>query len=340
MERFVRDYISSNASDEILFCFHGGEPLLAGLDFYRKVIVWQQQYAGSKKITNTIQTNGTKIDESWAAFFKENDFLVGISIDGPEEIHNARRGGSWAAAMRGLEHLKRAGVEFNTLSAVSNASAGRGVEIYEFLKSIGSRYMQLLPVAEFIDSERIAQRGGELAGWSISPRDWGRFLIDVFEKWVAADVGEYFVTTFDATLAGYMGVQPGICAFGENCGSALVVEHTGDVYSCDHFVYSEHRVGNIDNQSLGVMVSGGAQFRFGALKSDSLGDMCRACIYLPLCNGECPKHREQSSGRHLLCERMRGEGYAAYFRFTRPYFEKMRELLERGLPAAAIMQNL
>lgn len=330
MERFVSDYIASNVGDEVLFCFHGGEPLLAGIDFYHKVIGWQQKYAGRKRITNTLQTNGTKIDQRWAEFFAEHDFLIGISIDGPEEVHNARRGNSWAAAMRGLECLKRAGVEFNTLSAVSSASAGRGADVYQFLKSIGSRYMQFLPVAEFLDDGHIAARSGQVAQWSIGASDWGQFLIDVFDRWVICDVGQYFVTTFDAVLAGYCGVPPGICAFGENCGSAVVVEHTGDVYSCDHFVYPQHRLGSIDEKSLGTMVRSGEQFRFGAAKSDSVGAKCRSCLYLPLCHGECPKHRDES-GDNLLCD-----GYVAFFRHSRPYFEQMRELLERGIPASAV----
>lgn len=331
MERFVSDYIASNVGDEVLFCFHGGEPLLAGLDFYRKVIGWQQKYAGRRRITNTLQTNGTKIDAQWAEFFAEHDFLIGISIDGPEEVHNERRGNSWAAAMRGLECLKRASVEFNTLSAVSSASAGRGAEIYDFLKSIGSRYMQFLPVAEFLDDGHIAARAGEVAPWSIEAKEWGRFLIDVFDRWVTSDVGQYFVTTFDAVLAGYCSVQPGICAFGENCGSAVVVEHTGDVYSCDHFVYPHYRLGNIDSQSLGAMVRSGEQFRFGATKSDSVGAKCRACLYLPICHGECPKHRDEK-GDNVLCD-----GYVAFFRHSRPYFEQMRELLQRGIPASAVV---
>lgn len=330
LEQFIKQYIEGNAVDEVTFCWHGGEPLLAGLPFYERALEFQAKYAGAKKITNTLQTNGTLVTDELAQFFAANDFLVGISIDGMEEVHNATRGNSWAKVMQGVECLKRNGAEFNTLSAVSSASAGRGVEIYRFLKSIGSRYIQFLPVQEFVQAGRIAT-AGEVADFSIDARDWGRFCIDVFEDWVIGDVGEIFVQLFDATLANYCGVRAGICSLNESCGDALVVEYTGDTYSCDHFVYPEYRLGNISEQSLTQMFRSGSQFKFGADKHTGLHIDCTRCEYLKLCHGECPKHRD-AQGLSALCE-----GYKMFFRFTRPYFEQMRDALVMERPASVVI---
>ncbi|MEG2728805.1 MAG: anaerobic sulfatase maturase [Mucinivorans sp.] len=332
LETFIRQYIEGNTVAEITFCWHGGEPLLAGLPFYRRALELQAKYAGDKKIINTLQTNGTLIDKEWATFFAANDFLVGISIDGPQEVHNATRGNSFASVMRGVECLQSADVQFNTLSAVSSVSAGRGVEIYRFLKSIGSRYIQFLPVQEFKEGSLIvAPAKGTVADFSIEASQWGRFNIDVFEEWVVGDVGETFVQLFDATLANYCGVMAGICSLNESCGDALVVEYTGDTYSCDHFVYPEYRLGNIGERSLASMFSSAEQFRFGAAKYAALSADCLSCQFLNLCHGECPKHRD-ALGRSVLCE-----GYKMFFRFTRPYFEFMREGLSRERPASTVI---
>ncbi|MEG0468068.1 MAG: anaerobic sulfatase maturase [Mucinivorans sp.] len=332
LETFIKQYIEGNTVDEVSFCWHGGEPLLAGLPFYQRALELQAKYAGGKKIINTLQTNGTLITDEWAQFFAANDFLIGISIDGPQAVHQATRGNSFARAMRGVECLQRADAQFNTLSAVSSASAGRGVEIYRFLKSIGSRYIQFLPVQEFKDGDLIVQPGkGAVADYSISASDWGRFNIDVFEEWVTGDVGETFVQLFDATLANYCGVRAGICSLNESCGDALVVEYTGDTYSCDHFVYPEYRLGNIATDSLQKMFRSSRQFNFGAAKHTTLHEDCVRCEFLRLCHGECPKHRDES-GLSSFCE-----GYKMFFRFTRPYFEFMRDALGQERPASTVI---
>lgn len=331
LEKFVRDYIEGNEVDEVTFCWHGGEPLLAGLPFYERAMDLQTKYAGGKRIVNTLQTNGTMVDQRWAHFFAEHNFLVGISIDGPQAVHDARRGGSFAKAMQGVEAMQRAGAQFNTLSAVSDASAGRGVEIYRFLKSIGSQFMQFLPVSEFVEGDLIAARKGDMAPWSISARDWGRFMIDVFEEWVVQDVGRSYVQLFDATLANYCGVRAGICSLNESCGDALIVEYTGDTYSCDHFVYPEYRLGNLESSDLRTMFRSSAQFKFGADKHTGLHGDCLGCEFRRLCYGECPKHRDEQ-GVNMLCE-----GYKMFFKKTKPYFEVMRDALERGEQAAAVM---
>lgn len=330
LEKYISDYIQANAVDEVTFCWHGGEPLLAGLPFYEKAIEFQQKYKGNKKILNTLQTNGTLLNDQWAQFFTQNDFLIGISIDGPESVHNATRGNSWAKVMQGVEFLQRNDTQFNTLSAVSRASEGRGVEIYRFLKSIGSRYLQFLPVQEFIQEGHIAT-SGTVADFSIDSRAWGRFNIDVFEEWVIRDVGEIFVQLFDATLANTCGVRAGICSLNESCGDALIVEYTGETYSCDHFVYPEYRLGNIKERSLEAMFRSSEQFRFGARKHTDLHRDCLRCEFLHLCHGECPKHRN-GEGLSSLCE-----GYKIFFKFSRPYFEQMRLALEAERPASTVM---
>lgn len=330
LEKFVKDYIQGNQVDQVTFCWHGGEPLLAGLPFYEKALEFQKRYAGNKSIVNTLQTNGTLLTDEWAQFFTRNSFLIGISLDGPQDVHNATRGNSWAHVMRGVECLQRNNTEFNTLSAVSSASAGRAVEIYKFLKSIGSKYLQFLPVQEFVADNRIAT-SGMVADFSIDSRAWGRFMIDVFDHWVLCDVGEIFVQLFDATLANHCGVRAGICSLNESCGDALVVEYTGDTYSCDHFVYPEYRLGNIGQDDLCSMFRSGSQFRFGAGKHTALSADCVMCEFLHLCHGECPKHRNEN-GLSVLCE-----GYKMFFRYTKPYFLEMRRALELGQPASVVI---
>lgn len=331
LEQFVQQYIGGNQVPEVTFCWHGGEPLLAGIDFYKKAIEYQEQYRGDKKIVNTLQTNGTKVTDEWAQFFAANEFLIGVSIDGPEAVHNATRGNSFGAAMRGVEALQRAGAQFNTLSAVSRHSVGRGAEIYHFLKSIGSKYHQYLPVAEFLDTQGRISHQGTAADFSISGADWGQFMVDIFDRWVVADVGQVFVQLFDSTLAGTCGVPAGVCSMNESCGDALVVEYTGEVYSCDHFVYPEYALGNIGQQSLASMFRSGRQFRFGANKHTGLSNKCTRCKWLHLCHGECPKHRD-AAGLSLLCA-----GYERFFSHSAPYFVRMRDLLEQGLPPALVM---
>ncbi len=352
LEEFVQQYIAANEVPVVSFCWHGGEPLLAGLDFFERAMALQQRYRGKKQIENTIQTNGTLINADWARFFAKNNFLVGVSIDGPAPVHNANRLNRGALptfdnVMAGIETLKSHGAEFNTLSAVSAASQGRGVEIYRFLKSIGSHYMQFLPVVEH--TKRVENYPREVivpptdpdshrAPWSVSSAGYGRFLNDVFDEWILADVGRYFVQIFDATLAGWCGVQPGLCAFCESCGDSLVVEHNGDVYSCDHFVYPEYRLGNIASDHLGSMFRTPEQFAFGLAKRNSLPLECRRCPYLHLCHGECPKHRFTPSGRDQA-ERINDlcEGLTTFYKHTEPYMLRMRELLEARQPASQVI---
>ena len=349
LETYIRQYIQGASQQTITFCWHGGEPLMAGLPFFRKAMELQRKYAGDKVIENTLQTNGILVNDDWCAFFKDNNFLVGLSLDGPEDIHDAFRhdcGGAptFARVMKALELMNRTGVDFNILSTVNARSEGRGAEVYKFLRSL-NRYMQFLPVVEYV-----RQRPGKRplivspdeedaveAPWSVSAKGYGQFMCDVFDEWVKYDVGNWFVQLFDVTLANWCGVQPPLCAFGEVCGDGMVVEHNGDVYSCDHFVYPEYCLGNIMTGELADMYRSEDQQSFGRDKRDALPLECKRCNYYFLCHGECPKHRfgYAKNGEpymNVLCE-----GYKMFFRHTDPYMRYMKMLIEKGQPASGVM---
>ncbi|CDN31207.1 Putative arylsulfatase regulatory protein [Mucinivorans hirudinis] len=339
LEEYVAQYIEANDTPRVDFCWHGGEPLMAGMDFYRKALAFQNRYKGTKEIGNTLQTNGLLLTDDFCKFFADNNFLIGISIDGPESVHNATRftasgEGTFARVMQAIERMHRHKTEFNTLSAVSRYSQGRGAEIYRFMKAIGSRYMQFLPVVEYQKDGVICppEADGTLAEWSVTARGYGRFLKDVFEEWVVGDVGLYYVQMFDATLAGWYGVPAGVCSFNEVCGDGLVVEHNGDVYSCDHFVYPDHRLGNILRDDLRGMFTGSRQFSFGVNKRNTLPQSCEQCEWLTLCHGECPKHRFED-GKNALCE-----GFASYFKYTKPYMEFMKKCLDEQKPPSMVTE--
>ena len=349
LERYISQYIEAVQVPTVTFCWHGGEPLLAGLDFFEKAVALQDRYKGAKQIENSLQTNGLLVNTEWCDFFRQNNFLIGISIDGPKEIHDAYRrdrGGhpTFDRVMRAVEMMAVGGVEYNTLSTINNRCAGQGRRIYEFMRSI-SRYMQFLPVVEHTvptPSGRAAivppgTEGSKVAPWSITPKAFGKFMCDIFDEWVVNDVGERFVQLFDITLAQWCGVQPSLCAFCPTCGDGLVVEHNGDVYMCDHFVYPEYRLGNIGEEHLRDMQRKPELFRFGVEKRNSLPSDCRRCEYLFACRGECPKHRfaitrRGERGLNALCE-----GYRHFFEYTAPYMQQMRSLLEQGLEASRIV---
>jgi len=346
LETLTKQYVESNDVPEVTFNWHGGEPLVMGLDFYRKAVELQQKYAGGKIVHNTLQTNGTLVTPEWADFFRENNFLIGISIDGPADIHDKFRkdkGGqnTFDKVMRGVNLLRQRGVQFNTMTTVNKASEGRGAEVYRFLKSIGSRYMQFMPVVEHVmypvDSQGRMQKkarpyivspetpGAYLARWSVSSQGFGRFMCDIFDEWWRYDVGRYFVNIFDATLAGYCGAQPGSCAYAATCGGNLVVEHNGDVYPCDHFVYPEYFSGNIGSVPLRQIASSDMQRSFGLNKRNTLPSKCISCKYVNVCHGECPKHRfsktdNGDTGLSTLCS-----GYYMFFEHTAPYMLQMRD---------------
>lgn len=358
LETVVKEYIAANDVEDVTFNWHGGEPLVLGLDFYRKAMEFQKKYGEGKKIHNTLQTNGTLITQEWADFFKQNDFLLGISIDGPKDIHDKFRkdkGGmpTFDRVMRGLAYLRQTGVEFNTMSTINKVSEGRGLEVYQFLKFIGSRYMQFMPVVEHVkypvgpDGRLMkkarpfivdpAEDGAQLAPWSISSVAFGKFMCDIFDWWVRNDVGSYYVNLFDATLANYCGVQPGTCVYSDTCGNNSVIEHNGDLYPCDHFVYKKYLIGNITEKSIKEMMESSSQIRFGINKRNGLPTKCIRCKHFHVCHGECPKHRfnkteSGQTGLNALCE-----GYYMFYSHVAPYMEKMKELLDAQTAPSLVM---
>lgn len=350
LENYTKQYIEANDVPEVTFCWHGGEPLLLGIGFYERAMDLQAKYANGKTIHNTLQTNGVLINDAWCDLFAQHNFLIGISIDGPKDIHDSFRltkqqEPTFDKVMAAIELMKSKGVEFNTLSVVNSKCEGRGAEIYNFFKSIGSRYMQFLPAVEHTIKKDGHHRplivspeceGAEISEWSISPLGYGKFLNDIFDQWVLSDVGNYFVQMFDATLANTCGVTPGVCSMCETCGDALVVEHNGDVYSCDHFVYPEYKLGNIGEMHLIDIYNSKARIDFGLAKRNSLADECLKCRHYGVCRGECPKHRFDK-GRDGYRKSTLCEGLKLFFNHTEPYMEFMRLQLSKGESPAWVM---
>lgn len=351
LERFVKEYIEMQPVPQVLFTWHGGETLMCDQSFYRKALELQRRYGAGREITNVLQTNGVLLNDDWCRFFADNNFLIGISIDGPEHCHNRYRknnagDGTFAQVMRGIELLHRHGVEFNTLSVINDYNSKYPLEVYQFLKQIGSGYMQFSPIVERIDQSQSgglalqlpSSECGELAPWSVTPEDFGKFYITIFDTWVRNDVGQQFVQLFDATLACRVGAQPGVCIFAPKCGHAAVMEFNGDVYSCDHFVFPSQKLGNIYSKPLLSMMLSAEQSAFGDAKQTSLPKVCRECEYLSLCNGECPKNRiaqsqDGESGLNYLCK-----GYKAYFAHVLPYMDFMANELYHQRPPANVME--
>ena len=347
LEKCIKEYLEINDAEEITFDWHGGEPLLLGLEYFETIAKLQNKYKGRKKILNTIQTNATLINADFASFFRENDFLVGVSIDGPQYIHDKYRKDKGAfptfdKVLRGIELLHRYGVEFNTLTTINKASEGKGLEVYDFMKKIGSHYMQFMPVVEYVNAKtnRITSPDDEnckLAPWSVNPVKYGEFMCEIFDFWVRNDVGEYFVNLFDSTLANYCGVNPGTCVYSETCGANVVVEHNGDIYPCDHFVYTRHKLGNICEMSLGDIVASDIMTEFGINKRNALPSECLRCKYYFACHGECPKHRFDKTvngeqGLNALCK-----GLQLFFSYTEPYMIEMRKLYFSGKSPSEVM---
>ena len=351
---FVRQTIDAHAAQPVVsFAWQGGEPTLRGVEFFERVVQLQQEYANGKKIENAFQTNGILIDARWCAFLAEHAFLVGLSVDGPEALHDQYRrdrGGrpTFAAVMRALALLKQHGVAFNTLTTVHRGNAHSPLEVYRFLRDTGSQFLQFIPIVERaaeqpgIDSLTLIEptdaARAQVTPWSVDPVAYGDFLVAIFEEWVRRDVGRVFVQQFDVALESWCGLEPSLCVFRETCGSALALEHNGDLYSCDHFVYPQHRLGNLMNASLGEMVSSPQQAAFGEAKRDRLPAECRSCDVRFACNGECPKHRfmpakDGSRDLNYLCA-----AYKRFFHHIDPAMRFMAEELVHQRPPANVMR--
>ncbi len=327
LEEFIRQYIEAQTMHEVMFTWHGGETFMRPLSFYKRALELQQKYAGGHVISNSIQTNGTLITEEWARFLHDNNWLVGVSIDGPQEFHDEFRRTrqdkpTWAKVRQGIDLLNRFGVEWNAMAVVNDYNADYPLDFYRFFRDeLQCHYIQFAPIVE---------RGLDC---NVSPQQWGTFLCTIFDEWVRHDVGSTFVQLFDSTLANWMGVTPGVCTLAKECGHAAVMEWNGDVYSCDHFVFPEHKLGNIKEQTIVGMMYGEQQMRFGRMKHESLPLQCRQCEWLFACNGECPKNRLEG-GLNYLCE-----GYNRFFRHVAPTMDRMKWLLRHRLPPAQVMQE-
>lgn len=341
LESYIRQYIEQQNVDTISFVWQGGEPTLAGLDFFERVMALQRTYQNGKRIENSIQTNGILLDETWCEFLKQNGFLVGISIDGPKPFHDTFRktasGESvFDQVIHGIELLRQYDVAFNTLTTLNRSNSHEPLAVYQFLKQIGSTFMQFIPIVEWTEQSDGHQENGALSvtKWSVEPDQFGTFLCSIFDEWVRNDVGMYFVQYFDVALERWFGVPASLCLFAETCGLAPAIEHNGDVYACDHYVSPEYKLGNIQNQSLDSMVFSKQQNEFAQAKKDTLPMICQQCPYLFACQGECPKNRfptskEGQPGLNYLCE-----GYKQFFSHIDPYMRFMaNELTCRQSPA-------
>ncbi|MBR2428816.1 MAG: anaerobic sulfatase-maturation protein [Alistipes sp.] len=351
LELFVKEYIHSQTTSDVLFIWHGGEPLLRPISFYERAVELQRRYADGRRVDNCIQTNATLLDEEWCKFLGKHNFLVGVSIDGACEMHDAMRRtrngeSSFRDVIRGIRLLEKYRVEWNAMATVNAANVERPLEFYRFFRDeLACRYLQFTPVVERISVEggvprlmHAGESGGEVTPYSITAEQWGRFLCAIFDEWVHNDVGEFFVQLFDTTLANWVGAPAGVCTMSKYCGHSAVIEHNGDLYSCDHFVFPEYRLGNLRDSLLIDMMYGAKQRAFGANKYTSLPQKCRECRYEFACHGECPRNRfivteDGEAGLNYLCE-----GYYAFFEHAHEAMDYMRGQLEQGMPPANIMR--
>ena len=353
LEKFIKEYIEAQTTPQVLFTWHGGETLMRPISFYKRALELQRIYGRGRQIDNCIQTNGTLLTDEWCQFFKDNNFLVGVSIDGPQEFHDeyrrtATNKPTFVKVMNGINLLNKHGVEWNALAVVNDYNADYPIEFYRFFKQIGCKYIQFSPIVERVvmreDGLTLApgMQGGDagLADFSITPEQWGNFLCTIFDEWVHNDVGEYFVQLFDATLANWVGQAPGVCILAEECGHAGVMEFNGDVYSCDHFVYPEHLLGNLHTKTITEMMYSDQQNKFAKMKKQMLPQQCKECKFLFACHGECPKNRFLNDkygnyGLNYLCK-----GYRQFFEHVEPYMNFMKRELENHRAPANVMKQI
>ena len=323
LETFIRQYMEAQTSAEVLFTWHGGEPLLLPISYYERALQLQQKYAHGRHVDNCLQTNGTLLTDEWCRFFRQNNFLVGISIDGPASMHSRYRQ-QFDRVLHGIELLKRHGVMWNSMATIHQANADEPEAFYQFFKDIGCEYLQFTPIVE--------QTGGQLTPESVTPRQWGTFLTRLYDLWIREDVGRVFVQLFDATLANWVGQPPGVCSMGALCGHSAALQPDGSLYSCDHFVFPEYRLGNIREQTITELMYGERQLRFGRNKLDGIAEKCKDCPYLFACHGECPKNRILPGGENYLCE-----GYRQFFHHVTPTMDFMVQEIAAGRAPANVM---
>ena len=359
LEAYIREYINSQPGPSVVFDWQGGEPTLLGVDFFKRALDLQKKYHQGKQISNTLQTNGTLLDEAWCAFLAKNKFLVGLSMDGPEAIHNACRVDkngepTGDRVLNALRLMQKHGVEVNILAAVNSISSRHPLDVYRYFKKQGVHFIQFIPIVE-----RLPDPGAEkpelslatppslfgeeksraVTPWSVEPEQYGDFLISIFDEWIRNDVGDIFVMNFEWLLGIWAGMGPGVCYLSRRCGQSLILEHNGDVFSCDHFMYPGYRLGNILKDGLRKMAESKNQIAFGAAKETALPDYCRRCNYLFACRGGCPKHRflitpDGKPGLNYLCT-----GLRKFYDYVSPAMKEMTELIGKGIPARKIMET-
>lgn len=352
LETFIQQYFLAQTQPYVSFTWHGGEPLLRPISFYKKALKLQQKYGKGFYIENSLQTNGTLLTDEWCRFFKENNFLIGLSIDGPATVHDAYRQtlsgkGSFQKVLNGIHLLNKHGVEWNAMAVVNAQNVKDAATFYNFFKSINCHFIQFTPIVERLvphaDGRCLAsvnEQTQTMSPLSVTPEEWGTFLCDLFDLWIKEDVGTYYIQMFDATLANWVGQTPGLCTLSKSCGHASVMEHNGDVFACDHFVFPEYKRGNIHTQTITEMMYSPEQLQFGKNKWQSLPRQCKECSFLFACYGECPKNRFAidaygNKGLNYLCK-----GYKRFFAHVAPYMQFMKEQLEKELPPADVMLHL
>jgi|WetSurMetagenome_2_1015567.scaffolds.fasta_scaffold00195_18 uncharacterized protein len=358
LEAYTREYIKSQAGPSVEFDWQGGEPSLLGVAFFERALAFQKKYGKGRQILNSLQTNGTLIDEEWCAFLSKNKFLVGLSMDGPDAVHDACRvdmdgNPTCARVSDALKLMQKHGVEVNILATINSESSRHPLEVYRFFRESGARFIQFIPIIEREAGPEAEKPGIALAvppsltheeksivvtPWSVQPEQYAEFFIRIFDEWIKNDVGKVFVMNFEWSLAAWAGVGPGMCYLSPRCGRNLILEHNGDIYSCDHFMYPAYRLGNILDGGLRKMVDSKKQTAFGASKETALPGYCRKCDALSVCRGGCPKHRFAKSpdgepGLNYLCA-----GFKKFYNYVHPSMIQMVELINRGVPVQKIME--
>lgn len=349
LETYIQQLLASHQTPEVTIAWQGGEPTLMGLEFFQRSLELVEKHKKpGQQVNYTLQTNGTRLNEDWGQFFKKHHFLIGLSVDGPQPLHDAyrvdKRGqGSFEQVMQGWNILKQCQVDFNILCTVNAANGDRPLEVYRFFRDeLGADFIQFIPIIERVnaDGSALIQAGNQVTERSVQPEQFGRFLIGVFDEWVRRDVGKVFVQHFDAALANWVDVQPGVCIFSKTCGTALALEHNGDLYSCDHFVEPDYKLGNIQETHMIELIASEKQRQFGQAKFDTLPQYCLNCEVRFACNGGCPKNRfietpDGEPGLNYLCA-----GYKAFFNHIDKPMRMMKDLLRHGRYADEVMQLL
>jgi len=349
LETYIQQILASHQTPEVTIAWQGGEPTLMGLEFFESSIKLVEKHKKpGQKVSHTIQTNGTRLNDDWGRFFKQHSFLVGLSVDGPQDWHDIyrvdKRGrGSFEQVMEGWKTLKKHKVDFNILCTVNAANGNYPLEVYRFFRDeLGADFIQFIPIIERVneDGSTLVQSGNQVTARSVKPEQFGQFLNSVFDEWVRRDVGKVFIQHFDAALANWVGVQPGVCIFSKTCGNALALEHNGDLYSCDHFVEPDYKLGNIQETPMIELIASERQRQFGYAKFDTLPQYCRDCEVRFACNGGCPKNRfietpDGETGLNYLCA-----GYKAFFTHIDKPMRMMADLLRQGRYADEVMDML